>query len=140
MSAQTSPVVVVAPSGPGLIIRVIWFLFVGWWLGAIVTGLAWFCLITVILLPIGLMLINRLPTVVTLRPQGQSWRLENGVLVQGNRQHPFLLRAIWFVLIGWWLSGLWLSIAYGAVLTVILLPLAFWMFGRAGAVTTLYHS
>jgi hypothetical protein len=88
----------------------------------------------------GLWIINRLPTLITLRPQNQAWRIEDGVLVAGNRQNPFLLRAVYLVLMGWWLSAAWLITAYLLVASIIGLPLAFWMYGRAGSVTTLYRS
>src|SRR5947209_12325820 len=71
VSSAPAPVIVVASNGPGLLVRVAWFVFIGWWVGAIATSLAWLCLITIILLPIGLMVINRLPSIVTLRPQAR---------------------------------------------------------------------
>jgi uncharacterized membrane protein YccF (DUF307 family) len=133
-------VVVVQPRGPNLIVRFLWFLFVGWWLGGLVSALAWLLNLTIIGLPAGLWLINRLPSVITLRPQEQNWRLEGVMLVQGQEQRPLWLRAIYFVLVGWWLSGFWMLAAYLAAITLVGLPLAFWMYGRIGAVTTLYRS
>jgi uncharacterized membrane protein YccF (DUF307 family) len=128
-------------SGPNILIRVLWFVFVGWWLGGLVSAVAWLLVVVVIGLPLGLWIINRLPTLITLRPQEQTWRLDaDGILRRGKQQHDFLLRAVYFVLIGWWLSGLWMGLAYLAVLTLIGLPIAFWMYGRVGAVTTLYRS
>ena len=103
--------------------------------------IAWFLVVIIIGLPIGLWLINRLPTIITLRPQEQQWHVdEQGALRQGQDQHPFLLRAVYFVLIGWWLSGLWLAAAYALLVIIIGLPISFWMYGRIGAVTTLYRS
>lgn len=137
---RDQPIVVVQPHGPGMLIRILWFLFIGWWLGALVSGLAWFLVITIIGLPLGLYIVNRLPTVITLRPQEQRLRLQDGVLRQGQTQPPFWLRAVYFVLIGWWFSGLWMALAYFGLLTILLIPLSFWMYGRVGAVTTLYRS
>ena len=141
--ANVSPgeyrVVVEAPP-PNLLIRVMWFVLVGWWVGGIVSGIAWFLNATVIGLPLGLWLINRLPTLITLRPQEQTWTLDAGVVRRSKAQRPFLLRAVWFLLVGWWLSGLWMAVAYLALLSVVGLPLAFWMYGRVGAVTTLSRS
>ena len=132
---------VIGSAGPNLLIRILWFLLVGWWLGGIVISLAWFLNVTIIGLPLGLYLLNRLPTAFTLRPQEQSWRLTPaGELRQGKEQYPFLLRAVYFLLIGWWFSGLWLAAAYIVGVTIIGLPLAFIMFNYAGAVTTLYRS
>ena len=127
--------------GPNLLLSVLWFLFIGWWVGLFVSGIAWFLVITMIGLHPGLWIINRLPAVLTLRPQEQRWYLdESGVLRRGEQQYPFLLRAVYFLLVGWWLSGLWMTAAYLAGITIIGLPLAFWMYGQVGAVTTLYRS
>jgi uncharacterized membrane protein YccF (DUF307 family) len=136
----TSPVVVES-SAPNIVIRLIWFILVGWWLGGIVSAIAWFLVVIIIGLPIGLWLINRLPSIITLRPQEQQWHVdERGALRQGQPQHPFLLRAVYFLLVGWWLSGLWLAAAYALLVIIIGLPISFWMYGRIGAVTTLYRS
>lgn len=128
-----------AAPGPNILIRVIWFLVIGWWLGGILSGVAWFLNATIIGLPLGLWIINRLPTFITLRSQDQRWKF-NGQTVSRTRQQPFLIRAVYFLLIGWWLSGVWLAVAYLALLTIIGFPLAFWMYNRVGAVTTLFRS
>lgn len=132
--------VVVQPNGPSLLIRVIYFLLIGWWLGGIVSGIAWFLNVTIIGLPIGLYLINRLPTLITLRPQEQRWRIDGSVLRQGQEQYSFAVRAVYFLLVGWWLSGVWMAIAYACLVSIILIPISFWMYGRIGAVTTLFRS
>jgi uncharacterized membrane protein YccF (DUF307 family) len=125
---------------PNLILRIIWFLLVGWWLAAILSVAAWALNATVIGLPLGLWIINRLPFAATLRPSSSQFRLEDGILRSGVDQHPFVLRAIYFVLFGWWLSGLWMLVAYALLLTIVGMPVAFWMYGRIGAVTTLYRT
>ena len=124
---------------PNLILRVIWFVLVGWWLAGILSAAAWALNATIIGLPFGLWIINRLPLAATLRPPGSLYRVEEGNLRPGHEQRSFLLRAIYFVLIGWWLSGLWMAVAYALLLTIIGMPGAFWMYGRIGAVTTLYR-
>jgi uncharacterized membrane protein YccF (DUF307 family) len=137
---STQPVVVQS-GGPNILIRALWFIFLGWWLGGIISAVAWFLVVIVIGLPLGLWLINRLPTVITLRAQEQKWRLDgDGVLRRGEQQRPLLFRAIYFLLVGWWLSGLWMLLAYGFLIIIVGIPLSFWMYGRIGAVTTLYRS
>jgi len=126
--------------GPNLLLRVLWFLLVGWWLGGILSGVAWFLNATIIGLPLGLWLVNRLPTFITLRPQEKTWRVQGDRVTSAVEQRPFLLRALYFLLIGWWFSGVWMAVAYVALLTIVGFPLAFWMYGRVGAVTTLYRS
>lgn len=130
---------VIQPSGPNLLIRALYFVFVGWWLGAIVSSLAWFLNVTIIGLPLGLYLMNRLPAIITLRPSEAQWQFVGNELRGGGQQRPFWQRALYFVAVGWWFSGLWMAAAYFLTLSIIGLPLAFWMFGRVGAVTTLYR-
>ena len=50
---------------------------------------------------------------------------------------PFLIRAIWFVFVGWWLAGVVSVAAWLIGLTVIGLPLTFWIFNRIPTVLTL---
>jgi uncharacterized membrane protein YccF (DUF307 family) len=125
---------------PNLILRVIWFVLVGWWLAGILSVAAWALNATIIGLPIGLWIINRLPLAATLRSPSSLYRVDEGVLRAGREQHPFLIRAVYFVLIGWWLSGIWMAVAYALLLTIIGMPGAFWMYGRIGAVTTLFRT
>jgi len=127
-------------SPPNLILRVIWFVLVGWWLAGILSVVAWALNATIIGLPIGLWIINRLPLAATLRPSGSLYRVDEGILHPGTSQRPFLIRVIYFVLIGWWLSGLWMAVAYAFLLTIVGMPVAFWMYGRIGAVTTLFRT
>ena len=52
-------------------------------------------------------------------------------------QYNFLLRTVFFLLIGWWWSGIWLAMAYAVAATVILIPIALEMFRWTPAMTTL---
>lgn len=131
-------------SGPGLLIRVLWFLFIGWWLGLIWVLIAWFFNLTIIGLPLGLAMINTIPQVMTLRPSRVYTVVENrnGSQVIRQRpleQNPFLLRALYFLVIGFWFSLVWMLLAWLISLVTLGLafPLSFWMFDRVPAVTTL---
>ncbi|MFN3373929.1 MAG: hypothetical protein ACK44M_10220 [Chloroflexus sp.] len=55
------------------------------------------------------------------------------------QQLPLLIRALYFGLIGWWLSAIWLSVAWGimAVSGGLAFPIAFWMFDRTPMVLSL---
>ncbi len=143
--ALQQPVVVLAqPGGVPVLLRALYFLLVGLWLGAVWTVVAWLLMITILGLPLGLWMLNRLPQVVTLKPVETQTQVmvSNGVVLVswgGLRQRPFLLRALYFLTVGWWASGLWLLAAWGfATLTLgLCLPLSFWMFNRVPAVVTL---
>ena len=55
-----------------------------------------------------------------------------------NVQQPFfLLRLIYFLLIGWWASLVWALLGWLLCVTIILLPVGVWMLNRLPAITTL---
>jgi hypothetical protein len=89
-------------------------------------------------------MINNIPQVMTLRPSRVTTVVENreGTLVIRKKpleQHPFLLRALYFLVIGIWFSLVWMLLAWLISLVTLGLafPLSFWMFNRVPAVTTL---
>ena len=61
--------------GPGLLVRAIWWIFIGWWASGIAVAIAWIALITIIGIPLGIWIINRLPSILTLRPRTRAWSL-----------------------------------------------------------------
>ncbi len=143
MSAQPAQVQY-TNTGPGCLVRGLYFLFIGWWLGLFWVLAAWFFNLTIIGLPLGLVMINRLPRVMTLRPERvQSWvEVREGAPVlrqQTLPQNPFLLRALYFILIGFWFSLVWMLLAWLILLVTLGLgfPLSFWMFDQVPAITTL---
>ena len=143
MTNQSTPVNVPNP-GPGCLVRGLYFIFVGSWLGLIWILAAWFFNLTIIGLPLGLAMINRIPQVMTLKPVRVQTTVEvkDGAPVVRQtslKQPPFLLRAIYFIAIGFWFSLIWMVLAW--IFTTLTLgfglPLAFWMFDRVPCVTTL---
>jgi uncharacterized membrane protein YccF (DUF307 family) len=136
---QTQPVVIQRSAGPSLLIRALYFILFGWWFSGIWAVVAWVLCVTVIGLPLGLYMLNRLPQVVTLKPARVNLMVTpSGQLVDiGVRQLPFLLRAIYFVLIGWWFSAIWLALAWAFHVSIIGMVIGFWMFNRVPAVITL---
>jgi uncharacterized membrane protein YccF (DUF307 family) len=128
--------------GVNLLLRAIYFLVFGLWFSAIWAGMAWLLCVTIIGLPFGLWMLNRLPQVTTLRPQRADLVVTNSGQVYRSdvRQAPFLLRALWFLLVGWWLSALWLAAAWALCTVIIGMPIGFWMFDQVPAVVTLARS
>jgi uncharacterized membrane protein YccF (DUF307 family) len=145
MTENTSNTLVPVPDkGPGWLIRILYFIFIGLWLGGFVTVAAWILIVTILGLPLGLWLLNRLPQVMTLKPVQRQARVSvvDGKVVYretGLPPHPFLLRALYFILVGWWFSAIWLILAWllTGVSLGLGLPLAFWMFDQVPAITTL---
>ncbi len=127
----------------GFLLRALWYVFVGWWLSGLVSLVAYLFILTVIGIPVGFWLINRLPAALTLRQRtrdvvGHVDADGNVVLAQRHiEQHPFLLRALWFLVVGWWLLLLWMSAAWAISVTIIGLPLGIWMYNRTPWIATL---
>ena len=115
------------------------FVLFGWWFSAIWAVVAWVLCVTIIGLPLGLFMLNRMPQVATLKPARTNLLVTPaGELVHLDvPQVPFLLRAIYFVLIGWWLSAIWLAVAWALHVTIIGMLVGFWMFNRVPAVVSL---
>ena len=144
-------VIVNKGSGPNIIIRALWFIFIGWWLGQIMLILAWILNILIITLPLGLYIINRLPQIFTLRGSSQTIRYSTTdegtsvAQVSPVKQRSFLLRAAYFLCVGWWFSLIWMEVAWLVavigVITIVLAPAAlsvsFLMFSKSAAITTL---
>lgn len=140
---NSNTVVVETNKNPGCLLQILWFAFIGIWLGQIWMAVAWFLMITIIGIPVGIAMLNKLPKVFALREPARRVMVrttENGKIVQsqaGPRQINILLRAIYFIIVGWWLSALWMEAGYLLCTTVIGLPIGFWMFDRIPAVLTL---
>jgi len=50
-----------------LLVRILYFLVIGWWLGALALKVGWILCITIIGMPLGLVILNRLPLLMTLK-------------------------------------------------------------------------
>ena len=116
-----------------LVVRIAWFFLVGWWLTLLAINVAWALNVTVVLLPIGVKIINRVPYLLTLK------RRDTDIRADGVAQTSLLLRAIYFVFIGWWASFIWANVAWALCVTVIGIPFGIWMFNKLPYVTSLYR-
>jgi uncharacterized membrane protein YccF (DUF307 family) len=140
----TGHVVRTQQSGPGVVVRALWFVFIGWWLTGMLSAVAWVCLVSIVGLPLGIYIINRIPTFLTLRPRTRYLVASDvgGTIMlteQQRPQHPWYVRGLWFVVIGWWLSAIWMGIGYVLVLLVLTLPIGLMMYNRVPAIASLYR-
>ena len=125
------------------ILRVLWFFLIGWHVTLYWVVAAWLFNLTIIGMPLGLWMLNRVPLVLTLRTPrayavaatGASGEIE--WRTKGVPQPPFLLRALYFILIGFWFSLIWALLGWLFCVTIIGLPLGVWMLNRLPGVTTL---
>jgi uncharacterized membrane protein YccF (DUF307 family) len=91
--------------------------------------------LTVVGLPLAFWIFNRIGTLLTLRPRTRTTTIVGGngtttVSSQGAKQRPLWLRAIWFVLVGWWAALIWMIAAYLISLTIIGIPVGIMMLNR----------
>jgi uncharacterized membrane protein YccF (DUF307 family) len=143
VNAQASQVVIAPRQGPGFLARAVWFVLIGWWLTAIVIVVAYVLALSILGLPFAFNLFNRIPAFLTLRGRTKTYQVET--TAEGTRyltaanveQRPMLLRAIWFILVGWWFGAIWMAVAYVLCVLIVTLPFGLAMFNRVGAVMTL---
>jgi len=136
--------VLVQPNRP-FIVRAIYFVFIGWWLTFLWINAAWVLIASVIGLPLGLWMLNRVPQVLTLKPMAVEAEVRGygpyaQVRTRSVRQHSWPLRLIYFLFIGWWVSLLWANIAWALCVSIIGLPVGIIMFHYLPAVTTLMRT
>jgi uncharacterized membrane protein YccF (DUF307 family) len=126
-------------NNPGCLIQLLWFALVGWWACQLWIAAAWFFMVIIITIPLGVKMINLLPKIVALREPFQQMTYKgDGTLTIGDLpQYNILVRALYFVLIGWWFSALWMELAYVFCCTIIGMPLGFWMFDKTPGLLTL---
>jgi len=144
VTAPAPQIVVVntGSDGPGLFGRVLYFLFVGWWLSFFWAIIAWFFIDLIVTIPLGIMMLNKMPKIATLKEPKREFTVSsaNGVTTITRThvaQYPMWARAIYFVFVGWWFSFVWVSVAWFASITLIGLPLAMLMYDRIPLITTL---
>lgn len=125
-----------------MFVRIVYFLFVGWWAGWIWLNIGYFFVLTVIGLPVGLIMLNRLPTVLTLKPASQSVNISitgntTNINISGAQQTNFFMRALYFLFIGWWAGLIWAEIAYLMFVLVVTIPVGVIMLNILPTVITL---
>jgi uncharacterized membrane protein YccF (DUF307 family) len=117
-----------------LVVRTLWFFAVGWWVTPLVVNLAWALTVTIVFLPLGIKLVNLVPTVLTLKePRSPS----DPDLARGQRS--LLVRGVYFLFVGWWFGFVWANVASFLAITVVGLPVSLWMLNRLPFVTSLYR-
>jgi uncharacterized membrane protein YccF (DUF307 family) len=150
---STNVNVQVGSNGPGMLVRILYFLFVGWWVGLFWLNIGFALCALIVTLPLGLIMLNRLPQVMTLKPASQRTSVNVSTVamqpgggpiqqhinisVNDVQQYNFFLRALYYIFIGWWVGYLWAVLAYLCCCTLVLLPVGVMMFDRLPMVLTL---
>jgi len=132
-------------TSPSIVVRGAYFLLFGWWASGVWLSIAWLLNLTIIGMPLGIKMINFVPKIVSLKDRKiETVRTVdkdgNVNIKQGTTdQYSLPLRAAYFLLVGWWASGIWMFFAWLASITIIGLPLAVWMYDRLPFIVSLYQ-
>jgi uncharacterized membrane protein YccF (DUF307 family) len=141
---MSSSITLQTKSGPGLLIRAVWFVLVGWWLTGVMSVIAWLAMVSLVLLPLGIYLINRIPTFITLRPRTSTVTatvVDGHTLVEHSKlkQQPWYIRFVWFLLVGWWASAIVMVVGWVLVVLILTLPIGLMLYNRVPFVASLYR-
>lgn len=139
------PVPAPVPTVPPIPIpaRIAWFVFAGIWLTGLWVVATWVTLCTIVGRPLAARMLDLMPTVLTLRPPGSRYGVlpvSPGLLPiphPGVPQHELVIRAAYFLFVGWWASLVWMILAYVISLSAVGMPLAYRMFGLTPTVAHL---
>ena len=101
----------------------------------------WLLHLPIVTIPLGVMVINQVPRALTLKPPGQtSIQLPDGdEMNMEQSQHSLVVRALWFVFVGSWLSLTWMTVATVFAISIIGLPITYWMVNKLPFVLSLYR-
>lgn len=113
------------------LVRALYFLLIGWWLALLWGWLAYLACASYVLLPVGTWMFNRVPLVLTLKPA------ERDDFGKTDREFPFIIRVIWFFVVGWWLGLGCFKIGYLLCLTILFMPAGIWLLHRVPEAMTL---
>jgi uncharacterized membrane protein YccF (DUF307 family) len=130
-----------AKQGHSIFVRALWFLAIGWWLSGVFITLGYLLTLSVVLLPVGLWFLNRVPQAQTLRARTRQFTTEfrdNAIVfTEGNKQQVAWYLRLLYLPVGLVLGLVWLALAWIVSLTIVGLPLSIMMIDRAPAVITL---
>ena len=139
-----APKVTVKVKQHNILVRAIYFLFIGWWFGLIVALLGWVLYATIIGAPLGVKVLNAVPGAISLKARAKDIRVfrdEDGYTVAQVRPE----QRKWWVRVLWYPFGLVLSLF--AILTawllcvfLITMPLGVMLFNKVPAIASLYRS
>jgi uncharacterized membrane protein YccF (DUF307 family) len=122
-----------------ILLRIVYFLLVGWWLGLLAGVVGYLLCASFIGAPLGTMIFNRYPQILTLRPvKGISVRDSTGrTLSVPHREINIFIRILYFLVVGWWLGALALKVGWILCITIIGMPVGLLILNRLPLLMTL---
>tara|TARA_B100000945_G_C19932052_1_gene390025 strand:+ start:63 stop:515 length:453 start_codon:yes stop_codon:yes gene_type:complete len=140
---QSSVVLINQNKKPHIVIRLLWIVFIGWWLSGIFYFVGAILTLLIITSPLGMVVLQKMGWAFSLYEESKDITIVNqgGITtVTDSSQETwtaFLIRYIYFILIGWWAGIICWGIASLFGLTIIGLPVTILIMDRLGKVMTL---
>lgn len=125
--------------GPGMLIRFIWMLVIGWWLSGLFYFVGAILTLLIVTAPLGMIVIQKIGWAFSLYQESSLIYVSDGqtTMVMEKQQTSFIVRFLYFFFIGWWIGGIALFVAWMLGITIIGLPLSFMIMNRLGKIMTL---
>lgn len=119
--------------GPGCLVQFLWFLVLGGVLSQAAILVGYLLTITVLLMPAGIWLLNKVPYLATLQSPPQELTVtQDGSVISVTRssrqQRHWLSRLLYFLVIGFWFGFVVIELAWLLTATVLLSPLGLRLF------------
>jgi len=123
--------IVVKVKTHGFIIRALYFLLIGWWFGLFWAFASWFLYATVVLAPLGIVMMNKIPGAISLKARKNDIKViadeacYNAKFVS-RRQRPIWVRILYYpfglifslcaILCGWMFCCLLITMPLGIMI------------------------
>jgi uncharacterized membrane protein YccF (DUF307 family) len=117
--------------------RAVWFVVAGSWLSGLWVLATWVMILFVVFQSQANRMITMIPNVLTLRTAGDPPKSIVPVSRLGMPNVDTSTRALYMVFLGWWLSLVWMMLAWAISLTVIGIPISYRMYSVAPTIAHL---
>lgn len=140
--AEAAAALNITTAPPGRALQILWYIFIGWWLSMIAFLIAWMLAVSIVGISLAQRIFARIPAFMALQgsPAPPAGGTPGQPMSSSPTQHPLAVRAIWFVSIGWWLSMLWMAVAWTVALPIVTMPASLRMMRRVNTVLTLQRT
>jgi uncharacterized membrane protein YccF (DUF307 family) len=142
-AADEPPNVTVKVRQHGIIVRALYFIFIGWWWGLIVAFFGWFLYATVIGAPLGIKVLNAVPGSISLKAREKDLMVRQTpdgyqVTREKKQQRRWWVRVLWYPF-GLVSSLFAILIAWLLCTVLITIPLGIMLFNKVPAIASLYR-
>ena len=140
---QSSQAVVVEVNKHGFIVRALYYIFIGWWFGLLWALLSWLVYATVIGAPLGAVMLNKVPGMISLKQREKSYKVVSGmggqdVVEEKPQQRRWWIRVIYYPF-GLIFSLIAIFVGWLLCVFIITLPLGIMIFNKVPAIASLHR-